>query len=360
MDTREPEQQQEDPPRPDARWGRSAERRALQTLRYLCLAVIFLPSLVAFGLLIKRQVDFGQAVESAQSVASQASDERLREQKDLDFAADQLGAAQGELRIAESSTFGSVPTDALRTEVNNHQKNVDRATTDVKTAKGKDDAAQRAVIEARSRADRMAGIWLLYGGLVAAFIVAAILLYRYVRSEKYRSFENREILEQLHAADLATATGEPEDPLDFIALWRNNRDQLTSYHQLVLNYASSSRQTTILTLLAGFTFLLIVGVVAMFTHTLASAVTSSVVAAAGAAVTGFIGNAVLKNADTSSREVLAFFSHPLDVERTLAAERLIRAMPAGSQEAAKLLVIQSLTGTRGNNSGAGQQSQDGT
>ena len=195
---------------------------------------------------------------------------------------------------------------------------------------------------------------------MAAFIVAAILLYRYVRSEKYRSFENREILEQLHAADLATATGEPEDPLDFIALWRNNRDQLTSYHQLVLNYASSSRQTTILTLLAGFTFLLIVGVVAMFTHTLASAVTSSVVAAAGAAVTGFIGNAVLKNADTSSREVLAFFSHPLDVERTLAAERLIRAMPAGSQEAAKLLVIQSLTGTRGNNSGAGQQSQDGT
>ena len=52
--------------------------------------------------------------------------------------------------------------------------------------------------------------------------------------------------------------------------------------------------------------------------------------------------------------------HPADLATALAAERLIRAMPAGSREAAKLLVIRSLTRTRGDNAGAGQQSQDET
>jgi hypothetical protein len=191
----------------------------------------------------------------------------------------------------------------------------------------------------------MLGPWLLYAGAVIAAVISAILLLMYFRSEKRREYENRHILAQLEESG-PEAVVDIDDVMGLETLWQANRDQLQHYHRLVLNYATSTRQTTQFALLAGFSFLILVGLFALVARSLASAVASSVVATAGAVVTGFIAHAVLRNADTSSREMLAFFSHPLEVERVLTAERVIRSMPPAAQEVAKLRIVEGLTRTR--------------
>jgi hypothetical protein len=168
--------------------------------------------------------------------------------------------------------------------------------------------------------------------------VGLLLALAYFRSEKRREFENYKII-----LELDTEIGGDGDDFTLPALWLANRDQLKSYHRLVLNYANSTRRTTLIALSFGFAFLVVAGALAPFARTASAAVATSIAATAGAGVTAFVAQAVLRNADSSSKELLAFFSHPLEVEKMLAAERLINGMPAGAQDEAKLLVIQALT-----------------
>jgi hypothetical protein len=181
--------------------------------------------------------------------------------------------------------------------------------------------------------------WWIFGGALAASLVFVPVGLLYLRSEKRRQHENRLIL-----ADLDTKTDRRDNPFELVTRWLENQQQLQTYHQLVLNYASSTRQTTLATLVTGFGFLLVIGVIAIFASDLPSAIASSVVAAAAAALTGFIARAVLRNADTSSREMLSFFSHPLEVQRLLAAERVSEGMPEPFRHQANLLIISALTG----------------
>ncbi|MEU4240773.1 hypothetical protein [Actinoplanes sp. NPDC026619] len=171
--------------------------------------------------------------------------------------------------------------------------------------------------------------------------VISFAIYRYSLSERRRQFENVYVLGQLAATPASNAG----NPLELNQLWLANRDRLNAYHHLTQSYASSSRQLTIFTLLAGFFFLLLVGGTVVFVHSTAAAVAASVIAAGGAALTGYIGNTVLRNANASSHEVLAFFAHPLEVERFLSAERLVAQMPAESRPAALTLIVQALTRT---------------
>jgi hypothetical protein len=319
-------------------WQRSSERRAIRRIGYICLAAVLLPSLIALGILLYKQTAYFGAVNAATSAADQALTNLEEKQNAEKTARDDLGSALADLEVSQGL---SEPNDAQQTAVKSSQNDVNAAVAASKIAQDRLDTAERTVADVKKSFNLM-GAWLSYSILFVAAIVAAALFYQYFKAEKIRSFENSRIIEDLRSKEME---GDPEDPLDFIVLWKNNRDQLSEYHKLILNYASSTRQTTIITLLAGFSFLLIVSVIALFAHSVPSSIAASVVAAAGAAVTGFIGNAVLHNADTSSREVLAFFAHPLVVERMLSAERLIREMPESSRQAARLLVVQSLTRT---------------
>jgi hypothetical protein len=320
----------------DELWQGSPERRELRRIGYVCLGVVLLPSLIALGVLIYKQSSYSGAVSAATSIANQARTSLGGKQSVENASRNQLASDLADLKVSQE--FGE-PIGSAQTAVQSDQNDLKAAVAATKMAQDRLDATEQTVADVK-KSYNPTGVWLSYSIFVIVLISATALVYQYFRSEKRRSYESKQIIE-----DLRNKEETDEDPLDFMVLWRNNRDQLTEYHKLVLNYASSTRQTTILTLLAGFSFLLIVGVIALFAHSVSSSIAASVVAAAGATVTGFIGNAVLHNADTSSREVLAFFAHPLDVERVLAAERLIGAMPESSQEAAKLLVVQALTRT---------------
>jgi hypothetical protein len=328
-------------------WRYSPERTAARKVTIVVVLVILVPSIIVAALLAKRQRDNVKAVNLAGFVTTEAYRELGSTEEAERTARADLVSAQSKLEAAESSVLsrpGSVEeakkqADYAREQVSASAARVERAHVEWQ------DARRRELAVARGAAG-MLGTWLVYSGVVAAAILAATLLLMYFRGEKRREFENRRILKYLEEAKPSVIEENPDDPMSLEMLWEANRDQLQHYHRLILNYATSTRQTTQVALLAGFSFLMVVGLFALIARSLASAVASSVVASAGAVVTGFIANAILRNADTSSREVLAFFSHPLEVERVLTAERVIRSMPQPAQDAAKLRIVEGLTRTR--------------
>ena len=137
----------------------------------------------------------------------------------------------------------------------------------------------------------------------------------------------------------------PED-LDLRSLWDINRTRLEGYHKLVSNYAASTRQMTLVTIANGFIFLLLASGAAALARSTPASVATAIVGSAGAVLASFIANAVLKNAETSSREVLTFFSHPIEVERYLSAERLLSEIPFEQRAEALILIIRGLVGGR--------------
>ncbi|PHV68464.1 hypothetical protein CSW57_04405 [Williamsia muralis] len=134
---------------------------------------------------------------------------------------------------------------------------------------------------------------------------------------------------------------------DFDSLWQDNRKRLNIYHDLVTRYAQSTRIATIATIGVGFVFIVIISVIAVLAKDTTGAIASSVIGASGALLTGFIANAVLKNAASSQSELLSFFSHPLEVERALSAERIINDIGDPTEKAAsQRILIEYLTGRK--------------
>lgn len=129
-------------------------------------------------------------------------------------------------------------------------------------------------------------------------------------------------------------------------LWSANRQQIETYHKIVLSYASSSRAYTLAALGIGFLVITIMGGIAIHASGTATAVPASIVTAVSAALTGYVARATLRNSEASSQELRAFFEHPLDLERALAAERLVNAMGPTDQAKARLIVINYLTRDR--------------
>ena len=112
----------------------------------------------------------------------------------------------------------------------------------------------------------------------------------------------------------------------------------------MIDYASSTRRLTRTALAVGFGFLLLAALLSLFASTTSAAVATSVVAVAGAGLGAFISSAVLRNADTSAREVEAFFAHPLNLERYLTAERMLSGLKEPALSQARLSLIHAAFG----------------
>lgn len=59
-------------------------------------------------------------------------------------------------------------------------------------------------------------------------------------------------------------------------------------------------------------------------------------------MTGYITRAVLGNAENSAREVGRFFDHPRQLERVLAAERVLATISQEKSDKARLEVVRAL------------------
>ena len=264
--------------------------------------------------------------------------DRAREDADArrQAATQALSNADADASAARATVSSSYETAA---SVSAAQEELRAANARIDSARSDRDEAEADYRQAQDQVTSMSTRWLIFEGAAIAALLLLPITIAYLRSEKRREHENRQIL-----ADLEVRAESRDNPFDLGARWLDNQEQLQNYHQLVLNYASSTRQTTLATLVAGFAFLAILGIFAVSAKDAPSAIASSVVTAAAAAVTGYIARAVLRNADTSSREMLSFFSHPLEVQRLLAAEKVAQAMPEPSKNQANLLIIGALTG----------------
>lgn len=201
-------------------------------------------------------------------------------------------------------------------------------------------------LRAASRAERAHKV--LWVGLVGCLLLtlATGVGARTYMTDTRRDYSARVRLRSIEAEARRRASKQPGDPLGLIALWEGNRTRIEGYHELVTSYATATRHLTQIVLVVGFGFLLLTSTVALFARTTASAVATSVVATAGAALGGFVANAVLRNAESSAREVQAFFGHPLHLERLLSAERLLADMPPKERAQAKLALIVALAGSQ--------------
>lgn len=325
------------PERQRAAWTRSPERVTFWRAAFICLGVTILPLIVAAAILVKIQMDSG--VRATQSAAIVQAAQLNVVQADKTVALYLSRVDQDEQRITEVTAGKNVgvPKSQLLSTLVSDQKGLTSAESQLALTQKNLSTTQASYIGASANPISK---WAVYGGIAIGALLGDMLIITYVRVSKYRDFQNDLIVKEL------TKT-EEQLPLDGTSelsnLWRANEEQIKGYHRLVLNYAASTRLTTQLVMLAGFLFLLAVSIFAIFSHTLASAVASSVVATAGAAVTGFIARAILRNSESSSREVVNFFSHPLETQRILTAQRLIETMPEESQQQAKLQMIKALT-----------------
>ncbi|MBA8965095.1 hypothetical protein JOJ86_007417 [Rhodococcus percolatus] len=196
-------------------------------------------------------------------------------------------------------------------------------------------AADHSYMTAQARVDRNDDAWVTGAAGSALLAAMAVTSIWYFRKESARKIDNEILWERLSNQNKYTVE------FNWSTLWKHNQTQIETYHRLVTNYAESTRQGTQVSLIVGFLFVLTVGIFAI-TRSGTAAITGSVISLAAAAVTGYIANATLKNAENSAREVRSFFNHPQDVQRALAAERLSDSMPAKEKSEGKLVIIRYL------------------
>jgi uncharacterized membrane-anchored protein YhcB (DUF1043 family)/uncharacterized membrane protein (DUF485 family) len=307
-------------------WRASDEASSVRRARYVIGVALIVASVVSFVVMWWIKGNQEQA-----AIDSYKSDSALSSQ--LSSAQNDLSNVQSQMSDRYSPPSAPV-MDSLAAQLKDTQARIaDLRTQQASlppTARAPSEWAATKIVD-----DRWTTIWAIYAVAIACLILVAGVYLRYLRLEKERQLENRQLVQQI-------VNEEATDEFDLQNLWEANKKQLQLYHQIVVNYAQSSRQSTQVFLVCGFFFIVLVGVFALTRSTTAGAISSSIVSATGAIVTGFIAQAALKNQDSSSRELVEFFSHPLDVQRALAAERLIMSMPEDDQSKAKLIVVEHL------------------
>lgn len=305
---------------------RSSEGRAIRLMGCMCLIVMFATSSIAIGVAFYAWINYPETVAAAASMLGQA-DRSLTGKLSVQNAARNRLNSYVTSSGTQNGSAAALRTAALQTLHSELQDAVNAANA----AQGRVTISQQNLVDTRK--DTPAKTWVLCAVSALAVNSAVALVYAYFRSEQRRKFEDKRLVEELSNVQMSGPSGQPVNPLDLIVLWNSNREQLSKYHKLVLNYASASRQTNIFTLVSGFVIIVIVSVMAVLAHSIPAAIATSI----GAMVTGFITRAVLQNGETSSREVLAFSAHPRAVERMLAIERLIVAMRESPQVNGSLL-----------------------
>ncbi|MFC0546210.1 hypothetical protein [Kutzneria chonburiensis] len=313
--------------------------RNLSIIR-LAMAAVVVVSAVTWAII--RFVVAGGAIEEAGHAQVAAQNAALSASRDASATDDRLRAARASLSAATDPVFLSPASeiDALKDAVTFAQG-------EYQSSAAKMSKAEQALADASARLDganafasRVTNSAYIGLGVLLALCLLYLPVKRHLRLEAERRAEI--------AAALKAIEDEQEKvpSTEFENLWVSNKQQLRHYHRLVLKYAESTRQLTRLTLVGAAVLMLGVGAFSLFVDSTSSAISSAVLTAVSAGVTGYVARAVLRNSESSSKELGAFFAHPLEVERALAAERIVLTMPEEEQSAAKLIIVKFLAAKR--------------
>ena len=267
------------------------ERPSAKRVILLCLGLTVIPMIITAALLARDQLDNSGALAQTESTQSVALQGLNRTQTTQAYDTARVSTIENQLRAelygggqAPAGTGAGPIAKSLQTQLTAGEQELAGAEAQYQIALHKYNLALAATAAIKAGQGNSLGRWIVYSGVAGAVAVGDTLFVLYVSSDRQRDIENRAIVRDIaeSAAQLDAASTDPA------VLWIANERRLAGYHQLVLNYAASSRATAKFALWFGFLFVTAVSICALFAHTLASTVASSVIATVGAAVTGFV------------------------------------------------------------------------
>lgn len=157
-------------------------------------------------------------------------------------------------------------------------------------------------------------VWYIAGG-------AGLFASMRARRAALQALDDRLTVEEIQAKEAAAATG--DDALSLPALWALTQQRIDLYHRLATSQSSTSFRIGQITMIVGFLAVIGLGILAALAPTGTAAIAASVVAVAGAALSGFVGATFMKSQSEASGQLREFFLQPVEFARLLGAERLL-------------------------------------
>jgi hypothetical protein len=103
--------------------------------------------------------------------------------------------------------------------------------------------------------------------------------------------------------------------------------RLDEYHTIATGQARRSFLTAQSAIVIGFLLLIGFAALSFRTHSTTASITTAVLGAVAAALTGYVSRTFVRSQETSARQLRAYFDQPLEFSRYLAAERLLSSQP---------------------------------
>jgi hypothetical protein len=158
---------------------------------------------------------------------------------------------------------------------------------------------------------------------VMAVSVAGYLVFQY-REERYRSFEDKCLLEKAASIGEEEAFLIEERELRLGALWRLTERRLNVYHEIATGQARDSFRSAQRAIIAGFIVIIATALISVFLSENATVtIVVGALGAVGACLSAYIGRTFLRLQESAAAHLHSYFEQPQEQFRYLAAERLL-------------------------------------
>ncbi|MFE2534182.1 hypothetical protein [Streptomyces sp. NPDC059371] len=179
------------------------------------------------------------------------------------------------------------------------------------------------------------------GQVVAGFIV-------YECGRRYRKTQRKIHNDRFWLADArqeldrAEAAVDQANGLRLPVLWDVTEKRLAYYHRIVTKQAEQSFRNGQVAMSAGFVVLILGASLALTADTTAKTVVAGTLSAIGAAIAAYIGRTFVRSQESASQHLLMYFRQPLELSRSLAAERLLSEMERATRSTAAQRLMESI------------------
>jgi len=185
----------------------------------------------------------------------------------------------------------------------------------------------------------------IYGALLILYIASFLPIFR-MRSAR-RAFEDRFTLGlvrdlQAEETQLVNRDRDEGKKTDLGSLWAITQKRIDLYHSIATGQARDSFRVGQIAAIAGFVAVLTLGVLAAFTNSSTGAIAASIIAVAGAGMSGYIGATFMKAQAEASKQLRQFFLQPVEFSRMLGVERLLVELPEDQRSEAVQQIIRSM------------------
>lgn len=178
--------------------------------------------------------------------------------------------------------------------------------------------------------------WWLYSLMIWITLgLADALIYPSVYHRAMDRLDDRLREAALQRAEEKVATSAEE--LSLHALWALTQQRIDHYHRLATSQSTTSFRIGQAIMILGFVAVVALGIFAASATNGTAAIAASVVAVAGAALSGFVGATFMRSQSEASSQLREFFLQPVEFSRLLGAERLIQLL---KEDAAKERAIE--------------------